>query len=179
MPGDPAAKRDLLLATVRVVLSVVMAAALFVVGSSIVASLLAQLWQVPILAHLSQSAGRALPPSMSNAISGVFALIALSTALGFLFIRNLRRIVDTVAEGDPFIPENAVRLERMAWLVLTIELVAIPSGALAGWIAYVGHVRYLDVGVSIGALILALILFVLARVFRRGAEMRDELEGTV
>ena len=157
----------------------VMAAALGVVVLSIVSSLFAQLWQASILVHLSQSAGRALPPSMANAISGMFALIALSAALGFLFICNLRRIVDSVAEGDPFIPENAVRLENMAWLVVAIEVVAVPAGMLSGWISYVSHVRYLDVGVSIGALILALILFVLARIFRRGADMRDELEGTV
>ena len=37
----------------------------------------------------------------------------------------------------------------------------------------------LSVAIPSGALILALILFVLARVFRRGADMRDGLEGTV
>ena len=34
-------------------------------------------------------------------------------------------------------------------------------------------------GLSMGAIILTLVLFVLARVFRTGAEMQDDLEGTV
>ena len=36
-----------------------------------------------------------------------------------------------------------------------------------------------DFGFSGGGLLLMLVLFILARVFRRGAEMREELEGTV
>ena len=54
-----------------------------------------------------------------------------------------------------------------------------PAGALSGWISYTGKMRYVDVGVSLGGVLLALILFVLARVFSQGAAMRDELEGTV
>jgi hypothetical protein len=36
-----------------------------------------------------------------------------------------------------------------------------------------------DFGVSLGGLLLALTLFILARVFRQGAAMREDLEGTV
>jgi hypothetical protein len=36
-----------------------------------------------------------------------------------------------------------------------------------------------DFGLSFGGVLLALVLFILARVFRKGAEMRAELEGTV
>jgi hypothetical protein len=34
-------------------------------------------------------------------------------------------------------------------------------------------------GISFGGFLLALVLFILARVFRKGTEMREELEGTV
>ncbi len=51
--------------------------------------------------------------------------------------------------------------------------------ALAGWVAYISKANYIDVGVSFSGVLLALILFVLARVFGQGAQMRDELEGTV
>ena len=107
------------------------------------------------------------------------ALIAVTAVLGLLFIRLLRRIIDSVAQGDPFIPENAVRLSQMGWLSVAVQLIAIPAGALSGWIAYTGHLRYIDVGFSVGGVVLALILFILARVFRQGAQMRADLEGTV
>ena len=37
----------------------------------------------------------------------------------------------------------------------------------------------IDAGLDIEGILLALILFILARVFRHGARMRDDLEGTV
>lgn len=51
-----------------------------------------------------------------------------------------------------------------------------PSDALSGWIAYINDVKYVDIHLSLGDVLL---LFVLARIFRQGAEMRAELEGTV
>ncbi len=147
--------------------------------TSLVTAPLALLWREPILAKLAERGGVALPPDFIWAICGISLLIAITAALGFLFLRELRRIVDTVAEGDPFIPVNAVRLQRMGWLAVGIQLIAIPVSALAGWAAYLSHVRFVDVGLSLGGVFLALILFVLARVFRTGAQMRDELEGTV
>lgn len=171
--------RDPLLATVRVVLSVAMLVATVLPAILLAAVPLVLAGRGRILAELSRRAGKALPPDFPYAICGILALIAISAICGFFFLRQLRRIVDSVAEGDPFIPENAVRLERMGWLAMLIQLIAIPAGALAGWVSYVGHVRYPDIGFSIGGTILALILFVLARIFRKGTQMRDDLEGTV
>jgi hypothetical protein len=54
-------------------------------------------------------------------------------------------------------------------------------GAIGGWIAQFdksGHVR-IDAGISGNGLLLVLVLFILARVFRQGTAMREELEGTV
>src|SRR5687768_3150255 len=45
----------------------------------------------------------------------LMVLVALMFALGFFFLRHLRRIVDSVAQGDPFAPVNADRLRGMAW----------------------------------------------------------------
>jgi Protein of unknown function (DUF2975) len=105
------------------------------------------------------------------------------------FLVLLRRIVLSVGEGDPFIPENAERLSRMGWLVLAGQIAAIPVGALVLWIASLvedtpaeSRIRadlHSDFGFSFSSLLLMLVLFILARVFRRGASMREELEGTV
>jgi len=74
----------------------------------------------------------------------------------------------------------------MAWLTLAMQLVTFPIGALAVWLGAEmtklgAHTKIddLDMGISGNGLLLMLILFILARVFRQGAAMRAELEGTV
>ena len=107
---------------------------------------------------------------------------ALICALSFFFLRHLRRVVDSVREGDPFVPINAERLRHMAWLAVAVQAVLLVVAPLVMWFDALPHkqnVRHNSDGISFGALVLALLLFVLARVFRRGTEMRDELEGTV
>lgn len=106
---------------------------------------------------------------------------AIIATLGFFFFRHLRRIVDSVSEGDPFVPINADRLRAMAWISLAIQAMLIPGMGLVVWfdaLPQKANVHYSDNN-SFGGLILALLLFVLARVFRVGSEMREELEGTV
>lgn len=115
-------------------------------------------------------------------LAAVLPLAAILLGLVFAMLLLLKRIVDTVALGDPFVPENAARLQRMAWLALGVQLVALPLGAAGMWLqrfADEPEVRGGFDGVSGNGLLLMLILFILARVFRKGAEMRAELEGTV
>ena len=109
-------------------------------------------------------------------------LVAAVVALTYLFLRHLRRIIDSVAEGQPFEPINADRLRRMAWLSLAIQVVSIPMTRLIIWFDAMPNepnVHHNSDGISIGGIVLVLTLFVLARVFRTGAEMQEDLEGTV
>ena len=136
-------------------------------------------WRGKVLAELSHRAGTALPTDIAYAIAGAQLLVALAAVLGFFFIRHLRRIIDTVAQGDLFIPANALRLNHMAWLVIAMQCIALPAGALAGWVAWISKSDNIHIGISFSGVLLALILFVLARVFGQGAQMRAELEATV
>lgn len=91
------------------------------------------------------------------------------------FLRILWQMVDTVAGGSPFLAVNADRLTRMAWLALLLQVVSVietllvTSDAISPLVSQRGW----------GSLLLALTLFVLARVFRQGTAMREDLEGTV
>ena len=72
----------------------------------------------------------------------------------------------------------------MGWIALGSQVVMIPLGALLHWIAVITrdmrNVRIeADFGLSGGMILLTLVLFILARVFRHGAAMREDLEGTV
>ncbi|MGB3711112.1 MAG: DUF2975 domain-containing protein [Erythrobacter sp.] len=112
-------------------------------------------------------------------------LIALAVvALVFLFFQRLRAIIATVGEGDPFAPENADRLNLMAWLLLGVQILMIPASALgllvAKWADEVENADItIDAGLDLTGILMIIILFILARVFKHGAAMRADLEGTV
>jgi len=125
-------------------------------------------------------------PSFVFPLLSVIGLIVLALALAtlvFLFLENPRRIVRTVSEGDPFMPANARRLTAMAWLMLAVELLTLPMAALG-----LQMVRIFDAaeagdgarfGFDFSGLTLVVTPFILARVFRQGAQMRSKPEGTV
>lgn len=111
-------------------------------------------------------------------VAGLLAVVAM-LFLGLRFALELRSIVGTVREGDPFVAGNAARLARMAWMALAVQLIAIPVGlAAAAADELTGDVPS-EFGASGGGFVLVLTLFILARVFRMGTAMREELEGTV
>ncbi|MEL7730920.1 DUF2975 domain-containing protein [Citromicrobium bathyomarinum] len=123
-------------------------------------------------------------------IAAIMAIGLSIVAMLFVFFGKLRRIIGTVGEGDPFQPENARRLSLMAWLMLGTQLVMIPGAAIAIPLSrYADEVKKSGIedvsfsfdgsGMDMTAWLLVVILFILARVFRHGAAMRDDLEGTV
>jgi hypothetical protein len=125
-------------------------------------------------------------PQLTDASKGTVWWVAAGAAtlitilvLSIAFTLNLSRIVSTVGEGDPFRPENADRLDRMAWLALATEACGFVLMPVVRTIAsHIGELRG-DFEMSFGGFVVALVLFILARVFRLGTRMRDDLEGTV
>jgi hypothetical protein len=110
-------------------------------------------------------------------------LLEVIMFLGLRFVLELRGIVRSVDRGDPFEPANADRLSRMGWLTTAAFLLTIAVSAIASWVqdlaGEAGENIDVDFSLGGGGILLILTLFILARVFRQGAAMRDELEGTV
>lgn len=131
--------------------------------------------------------GRQIPLAdlpLAPAIGLILALLVLLAAL-FVFFGKLRAIIATVGEGDPFAPANAQRLSRMAWLMLGVQFLIWPAALfaaeLADWASQYDDFQ-LDIGgdgFDLTGILLIIILFILARVFRHGAALREDLEGTV
>ncbi|MEJ2411018.1 MAG: DUF2975 domain-containing protein [Novosphingobium sp.] len=123
--------------------------------------------------------GRALSdPAWDPVAAMILALVALSVIAGG--IGNVLQIVASVAARNPFERANAGRIERLGWRVA--ELWAI--GWIARWldVPVGGAINGFDISVDLGGgntLAFALVLFVLARVFRHGNRLQDEVEGTV
>lgn len=120
-------------------------------------------------------------------LAPLFSSLALAlgaVALIFLFFGNLRAIISTVGEGDPFVPANANRLNLMAWLLLGVQVIAVPLAGFLLWLAKWAEPMEnaditVDSGLDLTGVIMVVVLFILARVFRHGAAMREDLEGTV
>jgi hypothetical protein len=94
-------------------------------------------------------------------------------------LARLLAIVDTVWVGDPFVVENAARLQKIAWALLVLEMLHLVVVAVAAIVST--PATPLDIGwsFSVTRWLAVLLLFVLARVFEHGARMRGDLEGTV
>lgn len=86
----------------------------------------------------------------------------------------LYQIVGSVKQGDPFTPENAKRLARLGWTLLGTYVLAFVLRL------YDGEASMAEIdGPDLGSALVLLIVFILARVFRKGTEIREDLEGTV
>ena len=175
--------KDPLLTAARVIITFFIAVFAFVIAAIVVGIPIMLFNQARILAAVAEE-GIKVGPELFGALGLLFVGIAAFLSLMIWFLILLRRIVNTVGEGDPFVPENADRLSRMGWIAVGTQVLTIPMGAMVLWLAEVFkeaddiHVDA-DMGIDGGAIVLILVLFILARVFRHGAAMREDLEGTV
>jgi hypothetical protein len=129
---------------------------------------------------------RALGVQVSTTSGATFVGMRLIMVLGIsavpfshVVLTRLRAIVDTVTTGDPFVQENAARLQTIARAVLGLELTHLLVGAVAATAFSAG--QPIDIGwrFSLTRWLAVLMLFVLARVFEQGARMREDLAGTI
>lgn len=97
--------------------------------------------------------------------------------LSDLILTRLIAIVETVRDGDPFVTVNAERLSQMACALLGMEVLHLGSIVVA--IGASDETGRIDWSFSITGWLAVLLLFILARVFAHGAQMRDDLEGTI
>jgi hypothetical protein len=114
-------------------------------------------------------------PWIGTGLRAIVAIGVIGAAIVHTILRRLLAIVDTVRSGDPFLLENARRLETIAWSVLTLEVLRLMVAAIA---ALVWEPFRVD-AFSFASWLTVLLLFVLAGVFAHGARLREDLEGTV
>lgn len=124
------------------------------------------------------------PSSAQSAslIMGLRAIAALGLAavpLNLAVLNRLMAMVLTVRAGDPFVADNAYRLQTIAWCLLGQQLLSVVIGAIGKAVSTPAHPLHLDAGFSPGGWLAVILTFVLARVFAEGALMREDLEGTV
>jgi hypothetical protein len=175
----PLSRRDWLLTSARVLVTIFMVAVCVAGFGLLAAAIAAPVFQDKILTEIASETGKQYGGEIIVAAELIFAIIAAMGVCAFQWLRQLRRIIDSVGQGEAFAPENAERLANMGWLTVGVEALSVPAGVVAAYVAKHTHSSHIDLGFSLNGILLALVLFILARVFREGARMREELEGTV
>ena len=113
------------------------------------------------------------------AMRGIMIVGLAGAFVAHRILTGLLQIVDTVRAGDPFVLDNAARLQTIAWRLLGAELLHLLVGVLARVASTPARPVDIDWTFSFTPWIAVLLLFVLARVFAHGARMREDIEGTV
>ena len=109
----------------------------------------------------------------------IAALGLLAVPINFAVLRRLMAMVHTVRAGDPFVAANAQRLQAIAWLLLSLQVLGLAIGLVAASVSTTAHPLHLGAGLSPSGWLAVILTFVLARVFAEGAAMREDLQGTV
>jgi Protein of unknown function (DUF2975) len=116
-------------------------------------------------------------------VAASYILVLLSGgAVALYILRKLTEIVRTSVEEHPFLVLNAGRLREIGWALIALQA-AISGSCIAAYIVSDMTIDRLLLNLfqsvqAIG-LLAAILMFVLAQMFRHGATMRQELEGTI
>mgnify|MGYP003150914344 CR=1 FL=1 len=139
------------------------------------------------LAELSKVFVNPPAPAAAGLVALIMAMGIVILLLTLFAINRLRRIVDSVGAGNPFTRINGTRLRGIGIAALAMQIVTFFGSLLGdGLLTMLGDVKpgvdfamSIDASISLSGILLVLLLIILARVFDRGAEMREELEGTI
>lgn len=176
---NAAQRSDPLLRATRLLLTIVMGLAAVAGVAMIVGIPLVWIFSDKITVQLVEEGVRYSGNDVLIAITSLLAMGAILTAMAFVFLRKLIAIIDTVGQGSPFTPENAGRLRTMGWLAVAYLVMCLLAAPAEIWLRRALPGSDIEISFDFGALIAALLLFILARVFDHGARLEQDVEGTV
>jgi hypothetical protein len=115
-----------------------------------------------------------------------FSVAVLVTLMSLVLwiVDQLRKVLWTLHDRDPFVEKNAARIRRIGWGVILVELVR--TGAVVYWSYFAGAIvtasgaQFIPASrVSTPAILDGLVILALAEVFREGARLREEQSLTI
>jgi hypothetical protein len=118
---------------------------------------------------------RLIPAAAAGLLAVLGYLVGLIAIVG-----RLRKIFETLTAGDPFRPENVVRLRFIGVVLTGLMLLGyvVPPLMAVLFPEATGEVD-IDPSVNLTSWFAVLVIFVLAEVFREGARLRHEAELTI
>jgi Protein of unknown function (DUF2975) len=124
------------------------------------------------------------PVPSARALLGPFVMLIVMLAAGLWALSELRAVFRTLRDDRPFVPANAARLRRLAFVVIGAELMRVALTALT--VRYATSAAAPDglritarPDVNVLALLLGLIILAIAEVFRAGTRLDEEQSLTI
>lgn len=118
-------------------------------------------------------------PWMGPMLAATLLGADLYLAGAILIVDRLRRIFLTLIAGDPFHPDNVLRLQVIAAALGALEIGRYIFVPLLHLVRHGGAHNHMSGAVSLTAWFAVLVIVVLAEVFREGARLRSEAELTI
>jgi Protein of unknown function (DUF2975) len=111
-------------------------------------------------------------------------LLILAIAVGLWLTTELQKVLRTVRDGKPFAASNAMRMRRIAWIVIIGELVRativyLENSYAATHFTAEGLRFTARADLSVAAIVEGLIILVIAEVFRAGTRLDEDQSLTV
>ena len=175
-PGSVSSLLKTVLDVIHVVLWVAVAGAALVIVAVLLLS-----FRPALLADISYNGLSLASPWGAPAATAVLGAGVVYVAGAILIVGHLRRIFQTLIGGDPFHPDNSMRLRVIGVALAALEVWRYLAAGLFHLVAR-GHVpaRFMTGGgISLTAWFAVLAIVVLAEVFREGARLRREAELTI
>lgn len=111
-------------------------------------------------------------------VAGLASLAVFAPGIIYVCLQ-LRRILSTLATGDPFVPENGPRLTRIAMAIALVELARYLTVVFLNMFVDLGTEQPLRLSINLAAWAAVVALFILAQVFREGSRLREEEKMTI
>lgn len=141
-------------------------------GLGFMASINGGEFEIPGGAELARGVG---PELFISALASTIVVMP-----GIVYVcMQLRRILKTLADGDPFVPENAPRLLKIATTIAIMELARYGVILLLMASLNFGEGESPRLSISLVAWVSAATMLVFSQVFREGSRLREEEKMTV
>jgi len=143
-----------------------------VIGAGIAGSINDGAFQIPLLTAWTDDV-----PTV-HLVLALLETVLFAAALAYV-CWELRHILSTLAGGDPFVPENAPRLMRIAIALAVVELIGVLSFFFIRLIFGPSESEALRFSIDPGIVGAVIVLFILAQVFKEGSRLRDADRMTI
>nr|WP_070961443.1 DUF2975 domain-containing protein [Hyphomonas sp. Mor2] len=111
-------------------------------------------------------------------VAALVGLVVFAPGIAYI-CAQLRRILSTLAEGDPFLPENAPRLTRIAIAIAAIEIIRMCSVLILAATVDLGEGYVANININLAVWGAVIVLLILAQVFKEGTRLREEEKMTI
>ena len=111
-------------------------------------------------------------------VAALVGLVVFAPGIAYICAK-LRQILSTLASGDPFVPENAPRLTRIAIAIGLIEVIRMCSVLVLAATVDLGEGYVANININLAVWGAVIVLLILAQVFKEGTRLREEEKMTI